>query len=453
MRVASAARRLGCLGLAVWLAACARYTALPLATGPVLAPDVASLRHDRLLPARPGIAEIARLALLNDPDLQAARARHGVAQAQLLQAGILPNPQASLSATPTLAGPGPTTAWNAGFTLDLRALLLRPGAERAARDSIAQVDAELLWQEWQVVGQARLLAVQLIQERRGLALLGPLHGLLAQQLSERQQALQAGDATYTGMAPDLAALADVDARIRDTERLQLQQRHALAALLGLRPDAPLQLADTGPLPPLDVRAIRDALPDLPQRRPDLAALRWGYLAADEQLRGTVLSQFPNISFGPTGGSDNSNVRGFGPQLSLELPVFDRSQGRIAIAGATRRQLHDEYQARLTAADGEVRARLDEMTQLGTQIAAARTRLPQILAAAQAADAPDISPLLDPQARMDLLTARYTREAELVVLQQSLLEQQVAVETLAGNGMLTIAGLDQTVPLRLAERSR
>lgn len=453
MRVAPAVTRLGCLGLVVWLAACARYTALPLATGTVLAPDVASLRHDRPLPARLGIAEIARLALLNDPGLQAARARHGVAQAQLLQAGILPNPQASLSATPTLAGPGSTTAWNAGFTLDLRALLLRPSAERAAKDSVAQVDAELLWQEWQVVGQARLLAVQLIQEQRGLALLGPLHGLLAQRLSERRQALQAGDATYTAMAPDLAALADADSRIHDVERLQLQQRHALAALLGLRPDALLMLADRIDLPPFNAQAIRDGLPELPRRRPDLLALHWGYKAADEQLRGAVLSQFPNISFGPTGGSDNTNVRGFGPQLSLEPPVFDRGQGRIAIARATRQQLHDEYQARLASVDGEVRARLDEVAQLQSQMAAAQGRLPAVMAAAQAADEPGTASLLDPQARMDLLTARFTRQAELVALQQSLFEQQVAIEALSGSRLQPLIVADAEADAQLSTLRR
>ncbi|WP_171034199.1 TolC family protein [Lichenicoccus roseus] len=439
--------------LAASLGGCAHYAALPLPQQAALSPDLGGLVHDRPLPAALTVSDVVRLAVLNNPDLRAARNRTGVAAAQLLQAGILPNPQASLSATPTLAGPGTTTAWNAGFTVDLRSLLMRPSAVRAARASKHQVEADLLWQEWQVAGQARLLMVQLIEEQRGLRLLDGLRQLLGGRLDERRRALAAGDATYATIAPDLAALTDAQTRTRDAMRLLLQQRHRLAALLGLRPDALLVLADCINLPPLDAGAIRTALPALPHRRPDLVALRWGYRAADEQIRSALITQFPNVSFGPTGGSDNTNVRAFGPQLSLELPVFDRGQGRIAAARATRQQLHDEYAARLAAADGDVRARLDETAQLQEQVATARAQLPAVLAAARAADAADVSGLIDPQARIDLQVARFTRQAELIVLQQSLLEQQVAIETLAGTGLPPLTAADDPEPLtQIAERA-
>src|ERR1700694_2938008 len=39
------------------------------------------------------VSEVAVLAVQNNPDLRAVRQQHGVAQAQLLQAGLLPNPQ------------------------------------------------------------------------------------------------------------------------------------------------------------------------------------------------------------------------------------------------------------------------------------------------------------------------------------------------------------------------
>jgi len=420
--------------VAIALAGCARYAPLPLPETPLLALDIASLRHDRPVPPVLDVETVARLAVLNNPDLKAIRIRHGVADAQLLQAGLLPNPQGSLSATPTLAGPGVTTAWNAGLTQDLRSLILRPSAERAAQAGLHQVDAQILWQEWQVVGQARLLAVQLIEEKNTLGLLHELGTLLTQRVAQRQIAVDAGDATYAMLAPELAALAGAEGQLRAVDRLQLQQRHQLAALLGLQPDAPLLLADTVDMPPLDIQALRTALPGLPQRRPDLLALRWGYEAANQKLRTAILLQFPNISFGASGGSDNSNVRGFGPQLNFELPIFDRGQGNIAIARTSRQQLRDEYAARIAAADGEVLSRLDEVVQLSRQIEAARAALPAVRAASAAAARPDLTDLLDPQARMDLLTARFTREGELVALEQIRLEQQVAVETLAGIGM-------------------
>jgi hypothetical protein len=84
----------------------------------------------------------------------------------------------------------------------------------------------------------------------------------------------------------------------------------------------------------------------------------------------------------------------------------------------------------------VAARLDELVQLGNQIEAARAALPAVRAASDAAARQDLAGLLDPQAQTDLLTARFTREGELVALEQIRLEQQVAVETLAGIGMNT-----------------
>lgn len=424
--------------LALLAGGCASYDAAPLPAQGPLARSVAALRHDTTLPAALQVEDVARLALLNDPDLVAARTRHKVADAQLLQAGILPNPQLSLSATPTLIGPpGSATAWNAAVSQDLRAFILRPTGIRAARADLHDVDAQILWQEWQVVGQARLLAVQLIEEKRTLALLGDLQAMLARRVADRQQALAAGDATYATVAPDLAALADAETRRHDADRLVLQQRHALAALLGLAPDATLILADRSLLPPLDPAAIRAGLSGLGARRPDLLALRWGYLAADQRLRGALLSQFPALNFGANGGSDNTNVRGFGPQLTLDLPLFDRGQGRIAAAHATRAQLRAEYVARIAASTGEVQARLDELALLDRQIGSARAQLPAVRAAADAAARPDTASLLDPQARIDLISARTLRESELIALEQSRLEQTVAIETLAGIGMPTV----------------
>lgn len=79
-------RALGGLVLACLLAGCARYDPLPLPERACLAPDVAALRHDSPLPPVLGVSDIIRLALLNDPDLRVARARRGIAEAQLLQA-------------------------------------------------------------------------------------------------------------------------------------------------------------------------------------------------------------------------------------------------------------------------------------------------------------------------------------------------------------------------------
>ncbi len=62
------------------------------------------------------------LAVQTSPDLIASRAQHGVARAQLLQAGLLPNPILTGAILPLIAGVGNTNAWNAGLSTDVTAL-------------------------------------------------------------------------------------------------------------------------------------------------------------------------------------------------------------------------------------------------------------------------------------------------------------------------------------------
>ena len=39
--------------------------------------------------------------------------------------------------------------------------------------------------------------------------------------------------------------------------------------------------------------------------------------------------------GATGGRDTSDVRTLGPQITFDLPIFDRNQGNIVVEEATR----------------------------------------------------------------------------------------------------------------------
>jgi len=91
------------------------------------------------------VSEVAVLAVQNNPDLRAVRQQHGVAQAQLLQAGLLPNPQVTGAMLPLVAGLGTTTAWNAGISEDIRSLITLSTRRRSARESARQVDAQIVW--------------------------------------------------------------------------------------------------------------------------------------------------------------------------------------------------------------------------------------------------------------------------------------------------------------------
>jgi outer membrane protein TolC len=128
----------------------------------------------------------------------------------------------------------------------------------------------------------------------------------------------------------------------------------------------------------------------------------------------------------------------GPQVTLELPIFNQNQGNIAIERATRQQLHDEYTARLNSAAGQVRAMAAEIDLLLHQLATVRRDLAVTLHAATQAEAAFKAGNLDERSYVDLVSARLVKEQEIVTIEQSLLEQQVAIATLIGTGMPPIS---------------
>ncbi|MBU6436697.1 MAG: hypothetical protein KGQ77_04145 [Betaproteobacteria bacterium] len=121
-----------CVAAAALLSGCTVYAPRPLGDQPTTRESVDAIQIDpqtlhiaRLREHRfdPGdvldAIEVEMLAVAQNPELKIARADLGVARAQAFAAGLLPDPQASLSRDfPRNGGPGNTTAFNLGATLD-----------------------------------------------------------------------------------------------------------------------------------------------------------------------------------------------------------------------------------------------------------------------------------------------------------------------------------------------
>lgn len=432
------------MGPLVVLAGCATYAPLPLDEHPRLATDVAALRADpprnwrETAPidvSKPlDAAAIALLAVENNPDLASARADRDIAQAQVLQAGLLPNPQITANYGFLRAGPGTTDQWTAGLAEDIKALVTFSAQKSAAELGAAQVEADLLWQEWQVIGKARLLWVDSVKQDAIRALLADAHKLLADRIARDRRAVDEGNLTLSTIAPDLQALADIDKQITDADQQAEQRRRDLDLLLGLEPSVRLRLAGADAIPKVDAATVEQVLPDLPRRRPDLVALKLGYGSQEEKLRAAVLAQFPALILGGSGGHDNSAVYQIGPTITMDLPIFNRNQGNIAIETATRQKLHDEYELRLTTATSEIRGLLTSQELLRKQLGVARQAAEIAERTEHGADDAYDAGLIDERSYVDLVTAALARRQEVLAIEQNLLEQQVALATLTGAQM-------------------
>lgn len=417
------------MGLAlVALVGCVSYTPQPLPET-AHAPAPAHLALD--------MEKVAHLAVANNPKLQVARDAAGIARAQAFAAGLLPDPQLGLTYDqPTNGGPGNTTGFTAGLSADVAALVTRQAATAAAEAHERQVNLDLMWQEWQVASRARLLFVRSLEERRLLSILRENRALFAERYARTQRALDQGNTTLDAASADLAALQTVERQINELERRRNRNRLDLNVLLGLAPATQLELVGGAPIRLLDAAQVRRELARFAQRRPDLLALRAGYESQDQRFRQAVLAQFPSLNVGIARARDTSGLYTAGLGVTLSLPVFNRNRGNIAIERATRQRLYDEYRQRLDAAETEVRGLLDDQALLERQLRGVRGSLAELERTVAGADAAYRDGNLSEPAYARLQAAMLAKRIEAVTLEQNILEQRVALQTLLGTELPT-----------------
>ena len=348
------------LPLLIAFCGCAHYRPNPLPTAPDFekTPELTvpakqfwlpGLAPHRISAQGLDVTTVMTLAVFNNPDLKAARLQAGVAGAQMLEAGLLPDPEldANFATSPLNYG------GVLGLSEQIQALITRGSAEAAAKHAAQQVNLDILWQEWQVAERARELFIQARADEQLQNVFASTRSLLEDRYHRDQAAMERGDETAGIVAADLNALVDADTSLRQLQTQVNINGHALNALLGLDPEVKLHLIGPPAAPALTKEEFEQAVASLPRRRADLLALQAGYQSQEENLRRAVLAQFPAMNAGVEFERDSvEGVNAVGPQVSMSLPIFNRNRGQIAIQKATRELLRQTYQARLDAAQSQ-----------------------------------------------------------------------------------------------------
>ncbi|WP_414441012.1 TolC family protein [Burkholderia sp. 22PA0106] len=376
------------------------------------------------------IDEVAMLAVANNPDLRLARDDLGIAHAQAFAAGLLPDPQISVSSDyPGQVGLG--RAFSYGLAMDVMAIVTR-GANRKAADAAARkTDLALLWQEWQVVVQAKQLFVKARFQAAMLPLLDAQRELARSRFDQTQRAIARHDTTDDVATAAQLAYADATRQANDMRHAQAQTHHDLNLLLGLAPDVTLTLTGSDTIAPLPDATLDAAVAALPSRRPDLIALEAGYAAQEQKLRAAVLNQFPSLQVGFNRSRDTSEIYSSGFQINFSLPVFNRNRGNIAIETATRQRLADEYATRLNAAYADI-AHLRADTALSeAQLVRAEAALPALDAAGQRARSAYATHDITLQQMTDAATAALARRIDAATQQEALAEQRIGLQAMLG----------------------
>jgi outer membrane protein, multidrug efflux system len=416
------------------LAGCAVYSPLPLPTRNDLARAVAP-RGVRPL----GMNAVATLAVLNNPQLRAARAQMHIARAQAFAAGLLPDPQLTYSGDFVMDhGVGPNDprypefdAYGLGLSVDVQALLTHSSNKAAARAAFDQARLNLLWQEWQIVAQARTLYVQQSIAAERVAFLAEAEKVYAQAYARSRQALAAGNVTLEQTSADLSLLLNVRTELGTARRNLIEARQALRSLLGVAPEVKLPLMPLGTPRMLDRAAVRGAAARLARTRPDLRALQAGYRAQEQSVRTAILSQFPNFTLGITRARDVSNVHTTGFGATLTLPIFNRGRGEIAIQRATRAELHAAYQSRLDEAQAQIWRLWNEIEQLQGESRELDQQLPHLKTTVASAERAYDQGDFPAASYLTLVDSYLTAQATQAQLMQNIWTDTIALATVLG----------------------
>lgn len=269
--------------------------------------------------------EAVTIALSNNPAFRELLSDLGLAQADLVQAGMLPNPRLAML-VPVGVKPLELTA-----TYPLEVLWLRPRRVRAAVLDLDRTADRLIQTGLDLIRDVRLAFVEVTLARERIVIADETLGISHQIADLVQARFRAGDASELEAATSrLEALQLQEQKTRLEADLEIAMNRLRSLLgLGLQLWPPAKLIDA-PLsrfesPP--TLLITNALAS----RPDLRAAELGMQAAGERI-GLARAEVFTIAAG-INVKDVGTERVSGPALDLAVPLLNQNQGGVAIARA------------------------------------------------------------------------------------------------------------------------
>lgn len=311
------------------------------------------------------LAETAAIAVALNPELRAERAERGLAEAQLIEARLLPNPDLDGR---WLTGEAMITEATALFDLTDGLAARGPRKERA-RLRVEEVQWDIAAREWALAHEAQRAWIDLAVAAATVDLQNR-NWALAEHTATLAEARRAqGEATELDV---VQAQADLASAIRLQQRQEGAREVALRRLnrlLGIAPGHPTRLQD--PERALEVEAfagdLETAAIDAITRRPDLRAAQAAYGVSEKDLQLAYRLRWPRLRLGPSVERD-SGGSSLGLGFSLEVPIFNHGQGAIAERTATRQQAWDRVVAKVLAAESDIQESWWEATSSGRELA-------------------------------------------------------------------------------------
>jgi outer membrane protein, heavy metal efflux system len=323
--------------------------------------DAEAAAEVRRLLAGPLTADAAiQVALLNNRELQATYAELGVAQADVVQAGLLTNPVFDGAILFPIAG-GPAKV-DLSVAMSFLDVFYRPLRRRVAAARFEEAKLQVTGAVLDFAATVRAAFYRHQADEQRLELLETVVRALTVSADVSERLYAAGNITDLDRARERALLEEERVALRAAEVAVRESRAALNTLMGLwgeetawqverrLPDLP---ADALPLEGLEGQALVQSL--------DVASARRRLVAGGEELGVSRAMLFiPESSLG-AGAEHEEGEWKVGPTIEIPIPLLNQGQGRLGRAAAEFRRAEQEYYAvgvRVRSGARLVKARLE-----------------------------------------------------------------------------------------------
>jgi cobalt-zinc-cadmium efflux system outer membrane protein len=295
------------------------------------------------------------IALVNSPALAAEYEELGISQADMVQAGLLANPTLSADIGLPIEN-GQLSEQRFGLTQNFLDLFVLPLRKQIAREQFEADTLRVAHRALEVAAEAEKAfagvqaSAELVRFRR--MVVEAAHA--SADLAARQY--EAGNISALRLATERAAHEQAKLELAQDELAQLEAREQLNRLLGLWGETTGWTANE-PLP-----ALPDSEPPLEHleafainQRLDVASARSQALLLGKAVDLARSTRFiGRLEIGVDTHRDPDGPRVLGPNLVIELPIFDQRQAAIARLEAQRRQQERRLAGLAVDARSEVR---------------------------------------------------------------------------------------------------
>ncbi|MBL8630705.1 MAG: TolC family protein [Rhodospirillaceae bacterium] len=295
---------------------------------------------DALLANEIALESAVQIALFNNRALQARYAEIGIANADLVAAGLLSNPVLDIMVRPT-TNPASGANLEFGLAQSVLDIFMRPARKRAAQADFDRAQGEVASAVINTVAEVREAYVEALGARNSLRVVEEVYAAADASRDMAAAFHSAGNISDLQWAEEQALTEDTAALVDDAKLKAVETAEALAALLNVDASA-LKLPQQLPALPQSDPSIANAETTALEKRLDVAAKRKAVTARLETLRlKTSWRLWHEAGLAVSAERDGDKQWAIGPTLSLSLPIFDQGGPEVARAAAEVLQAENE----------------------------------------------------------------------------------------------------------------